>query len=160
MIDCNRPGANASPFQFTNFQVRNMTFTGVGTAVNASFPFVRRVATINFESPARLISITMASSIVETSALATAGFFVAIDRGEFLSLAGPGSFDVFLSHICRQNSVAGIPSSSSRSNAMVMGEGSAYLLQSGSVLALYASAENSASDELSAIVSAYWTPQS
>lgn len=155
MIDCNMPG-RATPYRFTNFQSRNMVFDGVGTAVNALFPLAVRVAQIDLKAEAMLYALSLSSSLINATALDTVGVFVAVDSGELIDTSQ--MVGLFLSHITRQNSIVGLATASSRSNAINFGEGTAYRLSSGDKLALYACSANAADNEISAIVSAYWSP--
>lgn len=160
MISCERSagGGRTSPYRFTNFSTRNIQFAGVGTAVNAVFPSIRRLATLDLQAEAGIMSLSLASSIINATPLDTCGLFVALDRGEALSLEG--AFDVFLSHVTRQNSIAGLPSSSSRTNTLAFGDATLYRLPSGVKLAIYGSSANAAANELTALLSVFWTPAS
>lgn len=157
MISCERPGvAGASPYRFSNFSVQNMILNAVGTQINSAFPLAVRVATLNLQADAALMLISLSTSIVNALALDTVGIFLGIDRGLTVSL--DGGFDLFLSHISRQNSLAGLPVASSRCNSLDYGTNSAYKLPSSVNLALYACSGNLADNELSAVASIFWTP--
>ena len=154
-LSCELPG-RASPYRFTNFQSRNIVFDGVGTAVASLFPLARRVATINLQAEAMLYALSLSSSLINATALDTVGIFVGIDTAPLIDLSNMTG--LFLSHITRQNSIVGLSTASSRSNALNFGEETAYKLSSGVNLALYACSANTADNELSAICSIYWTP--
>jgi len=156
MIDCNAAGRGSTPYRFTNFQSRNMVFDGVGTAVNAVFPLATRVTTLDLQAEAMLYALSLSSSLINATALDTVGIFVATDAGLLIDTSD--MVGLFLSHITRQNSIVGLATASSRSNALNFGEGTAYKLSSGQRLALYACSANAADNEISAICSIYWTP--
>jgi hypothetical protein len=158
-IACDRPGgaAAADPYRFSNFNTRVISFTGDGTAVASVFPLVVRVATLSLQANAGLISLSLASSIINAVAADICGIFVALDRGPSLSLDGMAS--MFLSHIAEQNSIVGLPASSSRTNTLAFGDQTIYPLPSGQRLALYACSANDATNRLSAVLSVNWIPR-
>jgi hypothetical protein len=135
-----RKSANQNPFPFSNFQTRTMFLDATGDQIVSVFPLLRRMAVINFGTNAGLTGITLSSSLINQQPGDTVGVFVMLDRGEVLS--AEGSFELFVSHLTLQNSTAGARQASSRSNAIAMGESSAYLLNSGQRLALYACSDN------------------
>lgn len=157
MIDCHSP-LGRSPYRFTNFQSRNIVADVLGTAVNALFPRARRIATLDLEAEAMLYALSLSSSLINGTNLDTVGVFVAVDSGEVIDTSDMTG--LFLSHITRQNSIPGLPTASSRSNALNFGEATAYKLSSGRRLALYACSDNVADNEISAICSVYWSPLS
>lgn len=157
MISCNprRPG-QTNPFPYSNFQTRTMFLDATGDTIATVFPLLRRMAFINFGTNAGLTGITLSSSLINQQPLDTVGVFVMLDRGPQVS--AEGAFELFVSHLTLQNSTAGARQASSRSNAIAMGESSAYLLNSGQRLALYACSDNVIGNEISAVATAYWVP--
>ena len=158
-LSCDRPGApGRSPYRFSNFATQTMILDAIGTQINSVFPQLRRVTTLDLQADAGVILFSLSTSLINAQALDTVGVFLGLDRGDIVNLNG--SFDVFLSHLTRTNSIPGLPVASSRCNALNFGIDSAYKLASGAKLALYACSANLADNEMSAVASVYWTPAS
>lgn len=155
-IDCNPSAGRGSPYYFYTFQTRSLAVSLTGAQVNSVFPQAARVGLIDFQADVGLFSLVLATSLLNETAGDTVALAVGLDLGPVASLQGGINF--FMSHLTRQNSTAAIRNANSKTNAMQMGQNTAYLLNSGQKLALYACSANAAGNELSAVLTAAWIP--
>lgn len=159
-INCQVQKGQGQPYYFYNFQTRTAIVALTGDLINAIgpaiFPVATRVALIDFQADVGLFSLSFASSIINQVAGDTAGLFVALDSGPQISLDGGVNF--LLNHLTRQNSTAAIRNANSKTTAVQMGQNTAYLLNSGQKLAIYASSANDVGNEFSATLTAAWIP--
>jgi hypothetical protein len=123
--------------------------------VNAAFPLAVKVAEIDLQTNAGLFSLTLSSSILNP-AVGTAGLFAGIADTDTVSISQLNR--LFLSHVSTQNSIAGVPNPSSRSNAVQMGQNSYYRVNQGQKIAVYASSPNDVTVLLSAVLTCFWIP--
>lgn len=157
--NCGR-AENQTPFFFQNFQTKSVSFSYTGAQINALFPpgavFPKavKVAEIDLQSNAGIIALTLSSSISNFFAGSTAAVYLALDNGDVADVNGMTR--QFVQHVCGQNSVAGLPSASARTNAVQMGQNSYYTVNSGQKIAVYASAPNDASTLLSGVATVFW----
>lgn len=158
-IPCQPQRPGVSPFNFFNFNVRTVAVsqTGVGPPGLAVFPLAARVAQINFAGMAvGIVGMSLSTSLLNETALDTVCVVAALDVGVQLALGG--ATGIFLTHLVRQNATPAQRFASSRSNAVAMGQDSAYRLDSTQQIALYLSSAAAAGNEISATLSVYWTP--
>lgn len=156
-IDCKTRRPGASPYSFFNFNVRSVTIDLTGAVIAAVFPLAQRAAVVDFGGmPVGIVGMTLSTSLLNQTPLDTVAVFAALDMG--LQLSANGSFGIFLTHLVRQNATAAQRFASSRSNAIAMGQDSVYRLDTGQQLALYVCSAAVAGNEISAILSVYWTP--
>ncbi len=152
-----QPSSNVSPYTFANFNTLTKSVVVTGAAVAKVFPLAVKVAELNFKTNAGVFAFALTSSLTVPVA-GQAGFFVALDQGDTVSV--DGLTKLFLSHLSNQNSIPGVPNPSSRSNALQMGQRTYFPVPSGQKVALYASAPNDATVILSCDVTALWIPVS
>jgi hypothetical protein len=146
---------NGSPYTFSNFSTKTVTIALNGTQVNALFPLAVKVAEIDLQTNAGLISLTLASSVTLPVA-GTVGIFAALADAQTVSVDALAR--LFLSHVSVQNSVPGVPNPSSRCNSLQMGQSSYYRVNQGQKIAIYASSPNDVTALMLAVVTAYWIP--
>ena len=161
---CGGPGSraqNQTPFFYQNFLTRSVSFALNGAQINALaapiaavFPACVKVAEIDLGANAGLISLSLSTSITNFTAGSTCAVYLGLDNGRVCDVNGMQR--VFLQHLCGQNSVAGLPASSARTNAVQMGQNSFYSVNSGQKIALYASAPNDANTLLSGVATVFW----
>lgn len=156
MIDCNPSRGQGTPYYFFNFQTRSVPLAVTGNQVGSVFPIMTRLAVIDFQVEVGLFSLVLASSLLNETAGDTVAVAVGLDAGPTVSYQGAVNF--FLSHLTRQNSTAAIRAANSKTNAMQMGQNTAYLLNTQQKLALYAASANAAGNEISAVLTAAWIP--
>lgn len=154
----NGQAANRTPFFFQNFLTRSVSFSLTGAQINALgnaiFPRCVKVAEIDLQSNAGLISVNLSSTMTNYTAASTCATFIALENGDVCDVNGMTR--QFLSHICGQNSAPGLPSSTSRSNAIQMGQNSYYSVNSGQKIVIYASAPNDATALLAGVATVFY----
>jgi len=158
-------GGSDTPFFFQNFLTRTVTANLNGAQVNAlangfvvgtnaTFPVAVKVAEIDLQYNAGVIAVSLSSAITNYTAGSVCGIYFGLDNGPVSDVNGMSR--LFLNHICGQNAIAGLPSSSSRTNSLQMGQNSSYRVNSGQKLALYVSAPSDSTTLLTAAASVYW----
>lgn len=130
-----------------------------GATINASFPFIRRLATYVLTKDTGLVGLTLSSSIVNITS-GVAGAFVAQDQGDLVNLTQSGSTqipaNVFISQITHQNSTIGTIAPAARTNSLAFGEETSILpLRAGSGISIYACMDANAANLFAASLSIY-----
>jgi hypothetical protein len=158
---------NQTPFFFQNFLTRSVSFSFTGAQINALavaalapsavFPVCVKVAEIDLQANVGLISVNMSSTITNYTAASTCALYLALDNGPVCDVNGMSR--QFLSHMSGQNSIAGLPASTSRSTSIQMGQNTYYSVNSGQKIVLYASAPNDATTLLSGIGTVFYIPR-
>jgi hypothetical protein len=156
--------SSQTPFFFQNFLTRSVSFAYTGAQIHAlalaasapgaAFPACVKVAEIDLQCNAGLISVNMSSSITNYVAGSTCATYLALENGVVCDVNGMSR--QFLSHMSGQNSIAGLPASTSRSTSIQMGQNSYYSVNSGQKIVIYASAPNDASTLLSGIATVFY----
>jgi hypothetical protein len=153
-----------TPFFFQNFLTRSVSFSFTGAQINtlagapgAVFPKCVVVAEMDLQANVGLISVNMSSSITNYVAASTCAVYIALENGQVCDVNGMTR--QFLSHMSGQNSIAGLPSSTSRSTSIQMGQNSYYSVNSGQKIVIYASAPNDATVLLSGIATVFYIPR-
>lgn len=158
-IPCRPKRTGATPYTFFNFHVRSaaIDLTGVGPPALAVFPLATRVAVLDWAGMlVGIIGMSLSTSLLNQTPLDTVAVIAALDVGD--QLAANGANGIFLTHLVRQNATGAQRFASSRSNAIEMGQDSAYKLDSNQRIALYVASAAVAGNEISAMLSVYWTP--
>lgn len=158
-----------SPFAdlnaFGSFRSQCLAAEGDGTAINKVFPLAFRVATMPIGGlpgtstngiPAKLISVSLASSLLVAVAADTMGLYVGLDIGPIINLNGAAN--IFCDHIALTNSTNTSPNSSSRSTSVDFGVGLGFPVPSGQNVAIYASSANDATNLFAAVATFFWIP--
>jgi hypothetical protein len=155
---------NQTPFFFQNFLTRSVSFSYTGAQINALagatgavFPKCVVVAEIDLQANVGLISVNMSSTITNYMAASTCALYIALENGNVCDVNGMSR--QFLSHMSGQNSIAGLPASTSRSTSIQMGQNSYYSVNSGQKIVLYASAPNDANTLLSGVGTVFYIPR-
>jgi len=149
-----------SPYTFSNFATKSVAirYTGaqiIALSASATYPVTVKVGEIDLQTNAGLFALSLSSSITNPVA-GVAGVFAAIGEADVINITGMTK--LFLSHNCEQNSIAGLPNPSSRSNSLQMGQNSYFRINQGVKIAIYACAPNDASVLVSAVLTAFWIP--
>ncbi len=163
--DCDPFGSSDTPFFFQNFLTRTVTANLTGAQVDAlaagyvsgassTFPLAVKVAEIDLQCNAGVIAVSLSTSITNYTASSVCAIYFGLDNGPVSDVNGMSR--LFLNHICGQNAMAGLPSASSKTNSMQMGQNSCYRVNSGQKLAVYMSAPNDSTTLLTAAASVYW----
>lgn len=134
--------ADARSLSRNNIQSQMLIAQTQGDLINAVFPFIRRLASIEFQSDTGLIGLTISSSVVNSSA-GIAGIFIAQTQGELINLTQSSDVSVpaniFISQITHQNSVVGTTAPAARTNSLAFGETTSIIpLRAGSGISIYA----------------------
>ena len=130
-----------------------------GNVINTPFPFIKKLATLNFESDTGLIGLTISSSILNLSS-GVAGFFIAQTQGDLINLTQSDSTavpaNIFISQITHQNSSVGSNAPAARTNSLAFGEATSIIpLRAGSGISIYACSDNTAANLFAAALSVY-----
>jgi hypothetical protein len=130
-----------------------------GATINSPFPFIRKLASVQFESDTGLIGITISSSIVNVTA-GVAGIFIAQTQGDQINLTQSSSTSVpaniFISQITHQNSSVGTIAPAARTNSLAFGEATSIIpLRGGSGISIYACGDANAGNLFAAALSLY-----
>jgi hypothetical protein len=142
-----------------NIQSQMLIAQTTGDAINTAFPFIKRLATINYESDTGLIGLTISSSILNLSS-GVAGIFIGQTQGEIINLTQSSSTSVpaniFISQITHQNSAVGSNAPAARTNSLAFGEATSIIpLRAGSGISIYACSDNNPANLFAAALSIY-----
>jgi hypothetical protein len=155
--------SNQTPFYFQNFLTRTVAFDLTGAQIatlaaaagsSSNFPRAVKVAEIDLQSNAGLIGLSLSSTVTNFDVTATCAVLLGLDNGPVVNV---DSLDrLFISHLSGVNSIPGLPASTSRTNALQMGQNSYYTVNSGQRIAIYAASPNNANNRLSGIATVFW----
>jgi hypothetical protein len=150
---------NIQSLNRTNIVSQMLIAQTTGNVINTPFPFMKRLATLNYESDMGLIGLTISSSILNLST-GIAGFFIAQDQGDLINLTQSSSTsvpaNVFISQITHQNSAVGSNAPAARTNSLAFGEATSIIpLRAGSGISIYACSDNVAANLFAAALSVY-----
>jgi len=143
----------------TNIMSQMLIAQTTGNVINTPFPFIKKLATLNFESDTGLIGLTISSSILNLSS-GVAGFFIAQTQGDLINLTQSDSTavpaNIFISQITHQNSSVGSNAPAARTNSLAFGEATSIIpLRAGSGISIYACSDNAAANLFAAALSVY-----
>ena len=152
-----RPTAEASKL----IETRVLTLNTDATAVNASFPTLRRLLTYQFTQSYQLVAISLSCSIVNVDT-AVAGLFVGRDLGEQINIQQQSdtqvASDIFISQLTHQNSTLATIAPLSRTNTISFAGDKQFIqIEGGSRLALYGCGTSNANSFFSAVVNLHLT---
>jgi len=151
--------SNVRSLSRSNIISQMLIAQSTGDVINTAFPFVKRLATLNYESDTGLIGLTISSSILNLST-GVAGFFIAQTQGDIINLTQSSSTsvpaNVFISQITHMNSAVGSNAPAARTNSLAFGESTSIIpLRAGSGISIYACSDNNAANLFAAALSIY-----
>jgi len=150
---------NIQSLNRTNIVSQMLIAQTTGNVINTPFPFMKKLATLNYESDMGLVGLTISSSILNLSA-GIAGFFIAQEQGDIINLTQSSSTsvpaNVFISQITHANSAIGSNAPAARTNSLAFGEATSIIpLRAGSGISIYACSDNAAANLFAAALSVY-----
>ena len=157
------PGNSVPPYarvNYLNFDSRNIAFEKTGSDVNAlvstSLNLTQYMAGLQFDHTVGVVALELATSMINDQAAGLAGLFVMRYQGDNININQ--SKDCFIAHLTYQNSTAGSPNPTNRTNSLSFGATSALKFQTGERMAVYACSPNAATVLFAVTLAVYIVP--
>jgi len=130
-----------------------------GATINSAVPFIRKLASVAFQSDTGLVGLTISSSIVNRTS-GIAGIFIAQTQGDQINLTQSSDVSVpaniFIAQITHNNSTAGTIAPAARTNSLAFGESTSIIpLRAGSGISIYGCGDANATNLFAAALSLY-----